>query len=191
MDPSYNYVGTDAYLSVQLAVTRCLQMGYRRIGFVCDQYEDFEASLKYSSGFLSTFRGFGLPVEIPPLRYATENPSTVQPWLKEHKPDVVLGMNDDVPEIMQQTGLRIPEDVGWVHVDWAPGMNHWTAIDSRHRDIGILAVDLAIAQFQRNDFGVPGLRRNIFVEGSWIQGETTRTVGPSAIGNRKSFFIGM
>lgn len=173
-NPAFNYIATDAFYSSTLAVNKAIELGYRRIGLAISGYVDYENGYRYSGGYHSALETYGLPQEIPVCFIETTDYREIRPWITQYQPEIILGLNDEVPQTAMELGLRIPEDVGWVHLDWGPDLNNWTAIDSRHEAVGKAAVDVAVSQFNRNDRGPPTIPRSSLVAGAWIEGTSVR-----------------
>lgn len=95
-------------------------------------------------------------------------------WVKAEKPDVVVGVMPDHADFFRSHGIRVPEDLGCV----ATSVNSWdpptAGIDMRAEDIDRAAVDVVVAQINRNEKGVPKIPRQIVVEGVWRDGPTVR-----------------
>ena len=171
-NPDFNYVASDAFHSSTLAVTRAIELGYRRIGMAISGYVDFETGYRYSGGYYSALETYGIRPEIPVCFIESEDFNEIKPWMKKHKPEIILGLNDEVPQAASELGWDIPSDIGWIHLDWGPGLNEWAAIDSCHEAIGESAVDVAVAQFNRNDRGPPAIPKSSLVAGQWMEGSS-------------------
>jgi len=171
-NPTYNFVGTDAFYAASLAVTNALKLGYRRIGLAMSGYVDYENEYRYSGGYDAALKTYGIKNEIPVCFIDREDYQKIEPWLRKYKPDVILGLNDEVPQAAIDSGYSIPETIGWIHLDWGPGLNHWTGINSMHEVVGRAAVDIVVAHFNRNERGAPEHPRSALVNGQWIEGQT-------------------
>jgi len=177
-NPSFTYVSTDAFYASSMAVTKAIEMGYRRTGLAISGYTDYENDYRYSGGFSSTLERYGICKSVPVCFIESDDMRELKPWMQQHKPDIVLGINNEVPQAAQELGYRIPDDMGWIHLDWVPGLNNWSAIDGRHEAVGKAAVDIVVAQYNRNERGSPIITRSSLIAGGWIDGETVSRQSP-------------
>lgn len=175
IDPDYHFVGCDAYQIIRLLVLELVRMGYRRIGLVTSYYTDYEYEYRHSGGYLTATQQYQVPV-LPICCITSQSFQPVRTWYREHRPEVVIGMNDETPCELAALGLRLPEDVGWAHVDRSPSMAPWSGIDQNHEQIGWAAIDMLVAQIQRNERGVPAFPKLVMIEGRMVPGETLRAM---------------
>jgi len=173
-DPAYNFVGPDAFYASTLAVTQALKMGYRKIGLAMSGYVDFENEYRYSGGYYSALETYGIKSKVPVCFIESDDYHEVKPWMQKYQPDILLGINDEVPQIAIDLGHSIPETIGWIHLEWSSGRNDWTGIDGLHEVIGRAAVEIVVSHFNRNERGPPKHPRSALVTGQWIQGKSVR-----------------
>lgn len=171
-NPSFTYVATDVFYAASLAVTKAVKLGYRRIGLAVSGYVDYENEYRYSGGYYAALETYGLSQSIPVCFIESLDYREIRPWIEQFRPEIILGLNDEVPQIARETGAVIPDDMGWIHLDWKPGLNDWAAIDSRHKAIGQAAADIVVAQFNRNERGPSQAPRFSLIAGEWINGST-------------------
>ncbi len=81
--------------------------------------------------------------------------------------------------LIRGLGWKIPAQIGFATLAAsARDVPHLAGVDERPADVGVSAIDLLVAQLQREEFGLPVTRRLLIAEGSWIPGGTVRVVPP-------------
>jgi hypothetical protein len=70
--------------------------------------------------------------------------------------------------------ITVPDDIGLVHLDLHAGLKDWAGMRQNNEQIGIAAVDMLVGQLHRNEFGPPPFQKCMFIEGTWVDGETVR-----------------
>ncbi|HWL17249.1 MAG TPA: LacI family DNA-binding transcriptional regulator [Opitutus sp.] len=177
-NPQIHYVANDQYMRAVLAAREVLALGYRRLGLALGGHFDSAMSHRCSAGFWAVQEYTAGVARIPICHGADESPETFRAWLEEHQPDVVLGTHPSILELLQKFGRQIPDDLGWVHLDWLPEYGTDAGIHGNSSDIGAAAVELVVSQMHRGEFGPPARAMNYFVSGTWHRGKTVRRVGP-------------
>lgn len=97
-----------------------------------------------------------------------ENKTELGPWLQRLKPDMLV-VDDPIL-------LVLARNAGWtgtaeqtVVLSWAPG-SEFAGIDQGYDAIAAHAVDLVVAQLQRNERGVPNPPPMLLFPGRWREG---------------------
>jgi LacI family transcriptional regulator len=150
-----------------------VELGYKRIAYV-----DTEDSCERSEGMFRGAYHYMMSALFPGVAPQTfvhhsEHKETFFNWYKAHKPDAILSPHYQACRILQEYGVRVPEDCGYLVID---GLQHptATAIDQCPAQIGAAAVDVLTAHILRNERGVPKHPKTILIEGVLRSGDTTR-----------------
>ncbi len=77
-------------------------------------------------------------------------------------------------EVLEDAGIRIPDDVGLVHLNLGLDTPGWTGMHLDDARIGEACVDLLVSQIQQNQRGVPEFPYEMLLRPEWRKGETTR-----------------
>lgn len=178
--PLLHRVENDQYAEIQMTLRILFERGYRRIALVG----------KYSSEQMNRFRRVAgiqwaqstLPreLELPLLLAAGDNlPSrnALRNFLTKHRPDVVLSQSLDVYEELIRLKVRVPDDVGFVHLGSHPDETRYAGISPNWRQKGIVAVKSVLSQISHNEFGVPDEPITITVRSTFHDGPTLRPAG--------------
>lgn len=166
-------VSNHQFHSIRLAMDRLVAKGLRRIGLVVPKMDDERVENAWVSGYLASRLHHGLP-SIAPLITPTYNTDAAIPWIRKHKVEVVISSNHHVMRRMKEAGLRVPEDVGFVHLDWTAKKGDMAGVDQCSELIGAAAVDLLIEQLNNNEIGIPKRTKTVMIDGTWRDGPSLR-----------------
>jgi len=178
--PRLHRVMADMTFNLLLALKMLRRFGYRRIGICLDRrvgrysYNTCRAAAYYFHGTV--------PKEevLPTLFYYRGKDNTFRAdvaesftkWIRKTRPDVVVGHDGTLLEMVKHAGLRVPEDVGVVHLATDDDVSDWAGIHSKRREIGAAAAGWLVARLQNREFGVPETAVNLGIRGTWHNGQT-------------------
>ncbi|MDZ4199835.1 MAG: LacI family DNA-binding transcriptional regulator [Kiritimatiellia bacterium] len=175
----YHETNPDYFFNATLAYRKLTAAGYERIGLAISIYHDMESDQLLSSAMENEIRQSPQSRQVPVLRYDSPFLSAeLAPWIRKHRPDVVLAVQFEAKQEIEKMGLRIPEDIGLAHMDVKEDVADWSGISRNSRVVGAAAIDLLTSSLQRNETGVPAHPKEILIKGSWVQGKTTRPEPP-------------
>ncbi len=153
------------------------RLGYRRIGLAMTRNQDAIQHHGVSGAVLVHNQTVPARERIPPLIYdgpwIKDNERDVHRWLKRYRPDCLICGDVTAMEVVQEMGLKVPEDIGLVHLNIGPDVADWTGYHVEHRAIGAAAVDMVINRLVRNERGIPKDSRELLLRGVWQRGKTT------------------
>jgi LacI family transcriptional regulator len=154
-----------------LALDNMWRLGYNRVGFVgkIDKHPQFRA------GFLLKEV---LHAKVPPSiftfltsqNYQEELPAFSK-WLKKSRLDAILSDAAETRLMLDQLGLRVPEDIGLASTSILDG-NAAAGIDQNSEEIGKAATETLIALLNHNQYGIPKIVREVLITGTWVDGAT-------------------
>lgn len=173
-EPRLARISHDHLEGVRLAMTEVAKLGYERPGFVCTAYSDARVRQHWRSGFLGASGLLPKASQVPPLMLDKLEGAGLARWLKRYKPDVVLSPHAELLDLLRKPGREVPGECGFVLLDWSSGEPSWAGIDQDVDHLGHTAVDVLIAQRNRNEPGEPSRPRTIMIEGKWRAGTTVR-----------------
>lgn len=170
--PRLNRVAIDSTHGFDLMLKKAVELGYRRVAvMVSDEYD-----ARVNHGVLMpTFyarerwapKG-GVQVCRFARSHADEIPR-IQAWLRRHRPDAVLA-EDVVWRAIKGMGWRVPQDVAFISIDWAPEYPDFAGFNQHHELHGSVAIDMLISQILQNERGLPEIPRVVLVKGEWADG---------------------
>jgi LacI family transcriptional regulator len=165
---------------------KVLAAGYKRIGFVVHRGWDHAVDHNWTAGFLCEQQHLSpknrvpahiFPEPLPVDRWFFETNASVQAdlkpfakWLKQHKPDVIVSKAAYVLPLLEQLGLKIPQDIAFVNLFLDQADGSMAGVRQNHDMVGGVAVEILAGQLQHNKFGLPEVPTTTFVEGTWYDG---------------------
>ncbi|MBL9190182.1 MAG: LacI family DNA-binding transcriptional regulator [Opitutaceae bacterium] len=170
--PPLHCVCCNHYRSMMALLARLAERGYRRPGLAIERGRDERMQRRFSAAFHAHFAG--APATVPPLIAETQTREAFQAWFKKHKPDVVIGHHTDKIGWMQACGARVPETHGFVSLNAVYNTQPCAGLDQQPRELGSRAVELVIAQLQRNELGVPAWPTTTTIAARWVEEPTVR-----------------
>ena len=168
--------------AVKRAFHEAYQRGYRRIGLALfdepNAIDDFDkvSAYLYCLSFLSPDA-----VRIPVGHFDPTDPSAMGSWLKEHRPDCMLGLNAFVMQWLASSRLVVPDQVAFVALmgnvsgvrEAGDGQGPMlTALDHCPELLGRTALEQLDILLRTNQQGIPAQPISMMVEACWIEGET-------------------
>jgi LacI family fructose operon transcriptional repressor len=173
--PNLHRACTDRFHSIRLAWREVVQRGYRRPGLALMKDEDDRNNDYWSAGALLEGLNSLVKNRVPPLLMENYNPQDFRQWMHRYKPDCVMAINHHLMEWLEADGHRVPEEVGFVHLNLTP--DHFgkiAGIDGCIEMLGRSAVDIVVGQMHRNEWGLPATPRLVVTPGRWVNGPTLR-----------------
>lgn len=157
--------------SSRLVMKNLLEMGYKRPGFVLGSWLNQNSDYGWRGGFLDGQYLFEPHNRIVPfIEEDWEN--KVVNWIKQEKPDVIVCAQHHILDILTASKIRVPEDVGLVHLNIYPGLEDWAGIDNQHAAMGEAAFDLMVAQLNCWEMGFPKNPKTLCLQSKWQPGRT-------------------
>jgi DNA-binding LacI/PurR family transcriptional regulator len=177
--PDSHVVTADHQRAVLMVFKKMWEYGYKRIGLVVSADYDGHLGGNYIGGLAAAQELFQFECVLPPLRtneaMYSEQPSRAKKlllqWLKKHKPDAILTSLSSVPRMIIELGYNIPRDVA-VAGTTVYDIPVDAGINQNPKAIGRAAVEMLVAQINRNDRGVPEAPCRTLVESLWQDGKS-------------------
>ncbi|MCU0791507.1 MAG: LacI family transcriptional regulator [Opitutaceae bacterium] len=169
VSPLIERVANDHFQSAALAVRKCVELGYRRIGFAIGRDTSGRLEHRWLGGFRSEMDQHPELAVIPPLLpdFSEEVPAALPAWLKKHRPDVVVLGN---VEAAAQAAL--PADVGMVLVGVDSEQGPQTGIFQNFTLLGRSVAERVFTLLHNNSFGALQQPVVHLVGGVWVPGTT-------------------
>jgi LacI family transcriptional regulator len=173
--PPVHRVVSSHYEDMHLVLGQLGRRGYRRVGLVLGEELSVRVDRAWLASFLLHQQDVAAGDRVPPLIART--PAAEKDfagWYGSHRPDVILFSDQPVRTWVERLPVRVPRDVGLVHLDWSPELAPLAGLDSDPELLGAAAVDLLVGQLQANELGIPRHEKIIAVRGRWVAGATVR-----------------
>lgn len=167
--PRLHLVTSAQDYNAKIAFEKMVEKGYQRIGFVSEP----DRRKMFVDGYLRAQLSLPKERHLPPMLIPdVSSPAEKEQfaaWLRQTKPDAILTANPSLPGLLQALGYRVPEDIGVATMSI-----HDTPIDAgidqNPEEIGRVAVRTLVSLMNEHQFGIPNVRNQILVDGSWVDG---------------------
>jgi len=189
--PELHRVTDDHGGMVRLAVRRALAAGYKRVGLVTAPWWDRATDQACSGGFLAEQRHILEKDRIPLFTFSSgrrawstdvsveqDSADTIAlgRWCDKYQPEVLLAFSPQVFRQLNQLGLRVPLDVGYIDLCLERFDGTLAGFRQNSESTGEVAVATLVAQLQQNLVGVPGVATTTLVGGTWVEGASLPAV---------------
>jgi len=177
--PAFNRVVDQQYHSIRLALHRLRKLGYLRPGLAIQMSSDQAAHHHWAGGFLVEQEARPLASRVPlfVVPISRWNQGEFHIWFKKFRPDVVLGLDEEIVAWLEEAGSAVPRDVGFLHLNCPDKSGKYAGVYHNGPAVGAAAIDFLVDMMQRNERGIPELPKWILVEGSWQNGASLRNFG--------------
>ncbi len=169
--------------NVMRAMAEMRSLGYRRIGLVANAW----TARGYYAGHLWDQLAHPDETRLPACLLNEETLASEMPrfeaWWREHRPDAILTEFPSIPDRLKTMGLRVPRDLGLAAL---------TVLDcpidagiyQNPEEIGRVGVLVLASLINDGDMGFPRVKRQILIEGTWINGNSlpARKARPAGLG---------
>lgn len=171
--PLIERVSNDHFQSALLAVKKCRELGYRRIGFVLSRTLSQRLENRWLAGLRIAEEGVRPEQRIRVLMPETSDdiPGELPAWYAKAKPDVLI-----MSELNPVTYYGLPPKVGVVSLSLEEPIGQITGIFQDNRRMGAIAIEHLVARLERCEFGPDDRGRLHLVAGQWVPGRTA--LGP-------------
>lgn len=170
--PGLHRVGVHTLHGFDEVLRKMVELGYRRIAIIVSQSYDelVNHGVLSPTYYAQKNLSFGSYLDTYVFSEPTDQyKPSIEAWLREHKPDIVLG-EDIVWRVIQEMHWRVPQDVAFASVDASPDFPLIGGFNQRHELHGAVAVDMVVGQLLQNERGMPAIPRSILIEGAWVDG---------------------
>ncbi|MCG3147897.1 MAG: hypothetical protein PCFJNLEI_01338 [Verrucomicrobiae bacterium] len=155
-----------------MTLRRLKRLGYRRVGLVLATQFDERVQHLWRAGFLVAHDQLRPAERVPVLLMRRPNRQEFARWYDRHRPAVIIGADAVVVEWLRMLGKRVPDDVGFAHLDWAKNLPGLAGVDQKSEAVGAAVVDLVVNQLQRGERVLPATPIVQMVAGRWVDGNS-------------------
>ena len=182
--------------NMMLAIRILQERGYRRIGFATPNdlrwrvmdahlaayslYNRFRPVENHIPVYYSDSTTNEIALEwLSPSVSLSPNPMAldaagVAEWVQRYAIDALICNYSPTVKELEQVGISIPKDLGYVSLDTTSATSSVSGIDQRPRAWGIKAVDSVTSRIMRNEYGEPEVAFTTTVRGQWIEGKSLK-----------------
>ncbi len=171
----FHIVRPNIFQAVKLAFSKAEDRGYRRIGFAMGHHqpilEDDES--RYGAAIALQREKLAEEDQIPIFWGSFEELNQLGPWVKEHKPDLVIGFHSGVMWAIRDAGYRVPEDIGFLSLHGA-ARDGVAGLEQNNRMIARQTIQQLDQMIRHNERGMPDAPLHILVDSTFVEGNTLR-----------------
>jgi len=170
--PNLHRISKDDYLNMMLAMRNLRRLGYRRVGLALSAPINDRVDQRSPAAYRAYQEHHGMKRSVPPLIPDHLGEREFLAWYRRHRPDAIVCAELRSVAWLTRQGVRVPADVGVVHVNLPPAPQDMTGVDPNMRVVGGVALELVEAQLHQNERGIPVQPKLVLIEGKWCAGNT-------------------
>lgn len=174
-DPAVDRVSSHHRHNMDVVLGELEARGHRRIGLSLQPHELTAVDRNWLSGLLVMQHRLPAARRLPVFvgRHEPADFPAFAAWMRKWRPDALVTLSGWEETWLRRLELRTPEDLGHACVN-RPEDSRVAGIEEDHALVGATAIELLVAQLQRNDYGLPARPRLTLIHGAWREGETLR-----------------
>ena len=175
--PALSYVQVDEDNCIWRCFMEVKARGYQRIGLAL-----WRGAIEKSEGRLAA-RYFLHQQDLKPaarlkaffsVPWEEWNLNNFEKWLRAEKPDAIICQSENIESWLGHLGVRVPQDVGFVHLGLPQEHPKWSGMRPKGHQIGAAAVEILLSQTLHSGLGLHPAPRGILIESEWVPGQTIR-----------------
>lgn len=155
-----------------------MRAGYRRIGVaLLEEFQAVDLCDKLSAALFCQTRLEPASQVIPIRHFPIADRTEFQAWLRQYRPEVVIGFNNAVYWWLQEANYRVPEDIGYISLMLEHACKPNEPISGMDPDldsIGRIALEQLDILLRTHQVGIPEPPVLVQVPGTWREGATLR-----------------
>ncbi len=174
--PLLNRVGKDDNYMMGKALRELRRLGKGKVALAIPKTLDEKSGFILQGRFRIAQKRHPVMGSLAPFLYEgadiPEVGDKLLKWLKRHQPDVLICMDGRTRAVLEQGGMRVPQDIGLVHLNLGLDTPGWTGMYLDGSQVGAACVDLLVSQLQQNQRGVPDQPYELLLRPQWKRGNT-------------------
>ncbi|MDP0496419.1 MAG: LacI family DNA-binding transcriptional regulator [Verrucomicrobiota bacterium JB024] len=182
--PDFNRVVPDLFHNLLTHLEILRARGYRRIGLLLyGNYDTKIFGLLHGAYLLDQARHGSSESKVY-IQNGMNTPRKMKSWIRKERLDALVAPLEDYA-VLEKTGLRIPEDIGFSMLSWKSydpqNPSHCAGMDITVDLVAASAVSYLVSQLHENAFGLLDRPRCLLVPGVFQEGVSIRPAGPVAV----------
>jgi LacI family transcriptional regulator len=179
LEPRLSRVVPNHQQAMLLCLQKLQQRGYRRIGFVLEDWLDDFAAFHFMSPFLWFQHELPAAERVPVFAMTRSGQKPFNTWYRKHRPEAVILTGSKGYSWLIATGARVPAETGVVFTQSTGAPANFCSVDEQARRLGAAAIDLVLSEASHGERGVPINPKTVFTEVAWRDGVSLRETGPA------------
>jgi DNA-binding LacI/PurR family transcriptional regulator len=168
--PSLHRVGNEIHQLVKLAVGKAVEQGYRRPGLAVPVVGERREGLRWAGAFYACSLDLSPPIDQPLIFRRSWQEAEFRAWLDKEKPDVVIGLTDEVVTWLQRMPGWNRELPAFIHLAANTSAFDAAGVVQDFRATGIAAAQVLDSLIRSNGRGIPTRPTTLTVAGTWKDG---------------------
>jgi len=175
-EPEATVVGNDQLREVRLAFRRLSALGYQRIGLAVGRADEDSCGHRHTAGFLMEEASLPAERRVPPLLFPynidwAALSGLIARWVRRHKVDVVVCNWINIQALLEQEGLKVPDEVACAGLCLCdPSPPQLAGVRPHLNLVGERAISIVVAQLKSTESGPPEFASSIYVQSLWQDG---------------------
>lgn len=172
--PCLHRVAPDQYQGMTLLIERLQSAGYQKIGLYIVGRDDLHTLDRFSAGYYWATRNSPAENRVPILRQQELSRQPFIDWVRTHQPEIVVSHCRQTITWLEESGLKIPQDIGVAHLGLDDCEIPCAGITQQPHIIGALAIQMVITLLTINERGIPTVPGTHTYPCNWVPGPTIR-----------------
>jgi LacI family transcriptional regulator len=168
--------------TLMLAIRKCLEYGYSKIGLLVNREENHRVEYLFQGAYLSYQQTIPERDRIPLTYIDSMTRKKLKDWLKKYQPDVLVGTSYLWADEVRRDFNR---ELAIVLLDRSKEHRGFAGVDQRPDLVGAGGIDLVIQSLMTNAYGVPKSPKTVLIEGVWVDGASlppkSRSASPASL----------
>jgi DNA-binding LacI/PurR family transcriptional regulator len=175
IEPRLHKVCNDEFSTIGRLIQRLLDQGFERIGIAMPSQLDEHANHFWLAGYQTYQALTDAKHRVPHLITSSWTQKKLLAWYRRWRPEaIVTTVGGEVVRWLRSGGVRVPEDVSCATLYWKQDRAYVSGYYQNHELMASAAVDLVVAQLNRNERGLPASEKTTLVQAVWKEGTTVR-----------------
>ncbi len=170
-NPDLHFSSADHHFCTLLAMEKLVEKGFERIGLAIHAGVNVETEYRFVGGYVVSHLKYPKLQQVPIHFNHEADRAGFLGWFEHHRPQAIISLQVEMLRWLRDANHRVPTDVSLVHLDTEVAEG-WAGVRQRREERAISAVDVVVAQINRNEKGSPPCQRSTMIEGIWEPGAT-------------------
>ncbi len=170
---------SNQFQSMDLAIKKSLEYGYKRIGFFNTKSLDERVRHRYLAAYHYHQSTWDAKNAIPVVN--DNHYIDLRHWYDEFKPDVIITSAEELQEGSTLREMTLENDCGLISLNTTISPPEIAGIEHHSEEVGAAAIDLIDTQLRNNIFGLPKIANVTQIECVWEDGTSLPNKNQSGV----------